>query len=134
MGYLSDRYAIENKFTIFYLQRDYILVPSNMSTQQKGNLQERIHSMWQEVKEHGKSSPKPGKRNLTSSSSGPKKIIIDADPGVDDAMAIIMALYAHKQGLIHVLAITLVKGNTTIDNAEKNILHVLKVFYMDDKV
>ena len=31
-----------------------------------------------------------------SSANARKKIIIDTDPGVDDAMAIIMALDAHK--------------------------------------
>ena len=46
-----------------------------------------------------------------------KKIIIDTDPGVDDAMAIMIALEAHKQGRIEVLAITLVKGNASIKDS-----------------
>ena len=41
-----------------------------------------------------------------------RKVIIDTDPGIDDAMAIMMALRAHIKGQIEVLAITLVNGNT----------------------
>ena len=57
-----------------------------------------------------------------------KKIIIDTDPGVDDAMAIMMALDAHNKGVVEVLAITLVKGNASIKDSERNVLRVLEVF------
>ena len=60
-----------------------------------------------------------------------KKIIIDTDPGVDDAMAIMIALEAHKQGRIEVLAITLVKS---IKDSKRNILRVLEVFGLVDEV
>ena len=63
-----------------------------------------------------------------------KKIIIDTDPGVDDAMAIMMALDAHKKGLVEVLAITLVNGNASIKDAERNVLRVMEVFGVDDAV
>ena len=63
-----------------------------------------------------------------------KKIIIDTDPGVDDAMAIMMALDAHTKGLVEVLAITLVKGNASIKDAERNILRVLEVFGLENDV
>ena len=63
-----------------------------------------------------------------------KKIIIDTDPGVDDAMAVMIALDAHQKGLVEVLAITLVKGNASIKDAERNILRVLEVFGLDDSV
>ena len=49
------------------------------------------------------------------------KIIIDTDPGVDDAMAIMMALDAHKRKYIEIVAITLVKGNAPLKNAETNV-------------
>ena len=55
-----------------------------------------------------------------------KKVIIDTDPGIDDAMAIMMALSAHKKQKIEVFAITLVNGNTSIDNAQVNIMRVLE--------
>ena len=63
-----------------------------------------------------------------------KKIIIDTDPGVDDAMAVMIALDAHQKGLVEVLAITLVMGNASIKDAERNILRVLEVFGLDDSV
>ena len=54
-----------------------------------------------------------------------KKMIIDSDTGIDDAMAILMALEAHKRKAIEVLAITAVNGNTTEPDAERNILRTL---------
>ena len=63
-----------------------------------------------------------------------KKIIIDTDPGVDDAMAIIMALDAHKRQQIEIIAITLVKGNASLKDAERNILRVLEIFELENTV
>ena len=63
-----------------------------------------------------------------------KKIIIDTDPGVDDAMAIIMALDAHKRQQIEIIAITLVKGNASLKDAERNILRVLEIFKLENTV
>ena len=63
-----------------------------------------------------------------------KKVIIDTDPGIDDAMAIMMALKEHKKGSIDILAITLVYGNSTIDNAQVNVLRVLEVFELQNQV
>ena len=62
------------------------------------------------------------------------KLIIDTDPGVDDAMAIMMALRAHKEGKIEVLAISLVHGNTDIKHAQVNILRILETFQLEDEV
>ena len=69
-----------------------------------------------------------------SSTTGRKKIIIDTDPGVDDAMAIIMALDAHKREKIEVIAMTLVKGNCSLKDAERNVLRVLELFELEDTV
>ena len=69
-----------------------------------------------------------------SSVAEKKKIIIDTDPGVDDAMAIIMALDAHKRQQIEIIAITLVKGNASLKDAERNILRVLEIFGLDNTV
>ncbi|XP_042368975.1 inosine-uridine preferring nucleoside hydrolase-like isoform X2 [Plectropomus leopardus] len=52
-----------------------------------------------------------------------KKVIIDVDTGVDDAQAIMMALAAPN---VEILAITCTHGNTSLDNACKNTLRVLK--------
>ena len=63
-----------------------------------------------------------------------RKVIIDTDPGIDDAMAIMMALKEHKKENIDILAITLVYGNSTIDNAQVNVLRVLEVFDLQNQV
>ena len=72
-----------------------------------------------------------------------RKFIIDTDTGVDDAMALLMALDAHLKGevrsryrnvlysqshtsaQIEILAITAVNGNTDEANAKINILRTL---------
>ena len=53
-----------------------------------------------------------------------EKIIIDTDPGVDDAFAIILALHAPS---IDVKAITTVAGNVDIDNVTRNACTLLEV-------
>ena len=63
-----------------------------------------------------------------------QKIIIDTDPGIDDAMAIMIALKGHKKGNVNILAITLVNGNSTTDNAQINILRVLEIFDLQNAV
>ena len=51
-----------------------------------------------------------------------KKIILDTDPGVDDAMAIAYAL-THPE--IELLALTVVFGNINIDFATRNAQYIL---------
>jgi purine nucleosidase len=51
-----------------------------------------------------------------------KNIIIDCDPGIDDALAIILAI---KSKSLNVKAITTVSGNTSITNATNNALKIL---------
>ena len=63
-----------------------------------------------------------------------RKVIIDTDPGIDDAMAIMIALKEHKKGNIDIIAITLVNGNSSTDNAQVNILRVLEVFELQNEV
>ena len=50
-----------------------------------------------------------------------RSIIIDADPGIDDAMAILLA---GKH--FNILGITTVHGNTTVDKTTRNALKVLE--------
>lgn len=54
-----------------------------------------------------------------------KNIIIDCDPGHDDAMAILLAL-AHEDKL-NVLGITTVSGNQSIDKITRNAKAILEV-------
>lgn len=54
-----------------------------------------------------------------------RPIILDTDPGVDDAMAI---AYAHCHPGIELVALTTVFGNTSVDFATRNARYVLEVF------
>lgn len=57
-----------------------------------------------------------------------RKIVIDTDPGGDDALAVMLALkYETKIRDIDILAITVTYGNTDLENAEKNLLKILTV-------
>ena len=51
-----------------------------------------------------------------------KKIIIDADPGVDDFIAISLAILSKK---FDILGITTVEGNCSLENATKNTFKIL---------
>jgi len=51
-----------------------------------------------------------------------KKIIIDTDPGHDDALAILLL---EKSGLFDIQAITTVAGNSTIENVTNNARFIL---------
>jgi inosine-uridine nucleoside N-ribohydrolase len=53
-----------------------------------------------------------------------RKIIIDTDPGIDDAMAILLALNTSK---LDVLALTTTFGNVAVDLATKNALTLLEL-------
>ncbi|KAE8597725.1 hypothetical protein XENTR_v10016578 [Xenopus tropicalis] len=53
-----------------------------------------------------------------------KLLLIDVDCGTDDAQAIMMAIAAPN---IHILGITCVEGNTSLNNVCKNVLRVLKL-------
>lgn len=54
----------------------------------------------------------------------PKKIIIDTDPGIDDAMAIFLALQSPE---VQVIGLTTIYGNVYTTLATRNALHLLEV-------
>ena len=54
----------------------------------------------------------------------PKRIIIDTDPGVDDALAFLMALASPE---IEIEALTTTQGNVTLEKATRNALSVLEL-------
>jgi purine nucleosidase len=54
----------------------------------------------------------------------PRRIIIDTDPGVDDALTILLALASPE---IELEALTTTQGNVTIENATRNALSVLEL-------
>ncbi|MEX2707484.1 MAG: nucleoside hydrolase, partial [Candidatus Freyrarchaeum guaymaensis] len=53
-----------------------------------------------------------------------KRMIYDGDPGIDDALAIILAL---KSGRVKLEAITTVAGNVPLEKATKNALRILQL-------
>jgi inosine-uridine nucleoside N-ribohydrolase len=55
----------------------------------------------------------------------PRRVIIDTDPGIDDALALILALLSPE---IHIEAITTVCGNAPVDLTTANALTVLELF------
>jgi uridine nucleosidase len=54
----------------------------------------------------------------------PKKILIDTDPGVDDAMAILLALRSPE---VEVIGLTSVFGNTRTEITAQNALRILEL-------
>lgn len=58
-----------------------------------------------------------------------RKIIIDTDPGHDDAMAIMLAV---QSGEFDIKAITTVSGNSTIENTTRNARFVLELLKKED--
>ena len=59
-----------------------------------------------------------------SSSASPRRIIIDTDPGVDDAMAIFLALRSPE---LKVEAITAVSGNVPLELTLPNALRLAEI-------
>jgi len=62
-------------------------------------------------------------------STMPKKIILDCDPGHDDAIAILLA---HGSPEIELLAVTTVVGNQTLEKVTRNALAVARVAGITD--
>lgn len=54
----------------------------------------------------------------------PTRIIIDTDPGIDDALAFLLALASPE---IQLEALTTTQGNVTVENATRNVLSVLEL-------
>ena len=54
----------------------------------------------------------------------PRKIIIDTDPGIDDAMAILAALHSPE---LEVLGLTTMFGNTAVDLCSQNALRLVEL-------
>ncbi|WP_225755246.1 nucleoside hydrolase [Actinotalea sp. Marseille-Q4924] len=61
--------------------------------------------------------------------STPTRIVIDTDPGIDDALAIMLALASPE---LEVLALTTVGGNTGLGNTTENALRLLHLLGRDD--
>ena len=53
----------------------------------------------------------------------PRKILLDMDPGVDDALAILLALRSPE---LHILGLTAVAGNAPLEMTARNALRILE--------
>ena len=53
------------------------------------------------------------------------KVIIDTDPGVDDAACLIYAFFDEN---IDIKLMTTVVGNTSLEKTTRNLLHLLDLF------
>ena len=53
----------------------------------------------------------------------PRKVIIDCDPGIDDAIALTMALFDPR---LEVLAVTAVAGNVSAEQATRNVQAIIE--------
>lgn len=58
-----------------------------------------------------------------------RKVLLDVDPGCDDAVALGLALASDE---LDVVGVTTVAGNTSVDNATRNALSVLTLFDRTD--
>lgn len=58
-----------------------------------------------------------------------QRILIDTDPGVDDALALLLAM---KSPELHVEAITTVSGNVHVDQATQNLLRILALLDLSE--
>lgn len=56
---------------------------------------------------------------------GRKKVMIDCDTGIDDAVALVMAWGLRDR--LELLGVTTVAGNVGIDNTTRNTLNVLNL-------
>ncbi|XP_054166477.1 inosine-uridine preferring nucleoside hydrolase-like [Oppia nitens] len=61
-------------------------------------------------------------------------VIIDTDCGVDDAVALMLALDCHRKGLIRILAITCVYGNTDVCQVVRNVFLTLRLFGLEKTI
>ncbi len=66
---------------------------------------------------------------ISPTASTPRRVIIDSDPGIDDAMAILLALRSPE---LHVEAVTVVAGNVTAETGAENALRVLALAHRAD--
>jgi purine nucleosidase/pyrimidine-specific ribonucleoside hydrolase len=55
----------------------------------------------------------------------PERVVIDTDPGIDDALALLLALQSPE---LEVAAITTVSGNVPVETATRNVFTVLSLF------
>ena len=66
----------------------------------------------------------PAQTGLNPTASPPRRVILDADPGIDDAMAILLAAQSSE---LQIEAITVVSGNVLVDQGVENALKLVEL-------
>jgi inosine-uridine nucleoside N-ribohydrolase len=61
--------------------------------------------------------------NVQARTSQSMKVVLDMDPGIDDALTLLLAL---NDPMVHVLAITTVSGNVNVSKATLNALRIIE--------
>jgi len=62
--------------------------------------------------------------SLGEAAAQPRKIVIDCDPGIDDAMAIVLAM---QHSGFEIVGISTMFGNAYVDQATRNALTVVEL-------
>ena len=75
---------------------------------------------------------RPRLATYTMTVPAPVPLIIDTDPGIDDLVAVLLAL--DKSDLVSLEAITLTFGNTTLDYCRDNIVRMFSVLQQQNSV
>lgn len=55
----------------------------------------------------------------------PQRVIIDTDPGIDDALALLLALVSRE---LKIVTVTTVSGNVPVDTATRNVFKIFSLF------
>ena len=66
----------------------------------------------------------PAKTGRNPTAAQPRRVILDADPGIDDAMAILLAAQSPE---LRIEAITVVPGNVLVDQGVQNALKLVEL-------
>ena len=66
----------------------------------------------------------PAQTGLNPTASQPRRVILDSDPGIDDAMAILLAVQSPE---LRIEAITVVSGNVLVNQGVENALKLVEL-------
>lgn len=78
-----------------------------------------------------KQEPPPITDRTNPTPQSPRRIILDVDPGIDDAMAMLLAMQSPE---LQIEAITVVSGNVIVDQGAENALKIVELAGREDIV
>jgi purine nucleosidase len=62
----------------------------------------------------------------------PPRVVVDCDPGIDDALALLVLAHHHRQGLVQLSAVVAVAGNVSLDRTLVNARYILGQAGLDE--